>query len=184
MDSFSGWFELDYLSDIRSNTVIAKLKKHFSVHGIPHTLMTDNATQFVCKDLADFAHTSDFKHVHSSPHYAQSNGLAERAVRSAKHLLEKCYCDHTDIRAALFHVRNLPRDGLPSPAQCLFSRQILTFLPVTKPILHPVIHTGMKETITKQRMRGKDYYDRNAHQLLAIKQGKPAGCRQHVVLTD
>ncbi len=84
--------------------------------------MTDNATQFVCKDFADFAHTWDFKHVHSSPHYPQSNGLAERAVRSAKHLLEKCYRDHTDIRAALLHVRNLPRDGLPSSAQRLFSR--------------------------------------------------------------
>ncbi len=108
--------------------------------------MTDNATQFVCKDFADFAHTWDFKHVHSSPHYPQSNGLAERAVRSAKHLLEKCYRDHTDIRAALLHVRDLPRDGLPSSAQRLFSRQTRTFLSVTKPMLQPVIHTDVKET--------------------------------------
>ncbi len=134
--------------------------------------MTDNATQFVCKDFADFAHTWDFKHVRSSPHYPQSNGLAERAVRSAKHLLEKCYRDHTDIRAALLHVRNLPRDGLPSSAQRLFSRQTRTFLPVTKPMLQPVIHTDVKENITKQRKRGKDYYDRNAHQLLALKPGQ------------
>ncbi len=142
---------------MRSNTVIAKLKRHFSVHGIPHTLMTDNTTQFVCKDFAEFAHTWDFKHVRSSPHYLQSNGLAERAVRSAKHLIEKCYRDHTDIRAALLHVRNLPRDGLSSSAQRLFSRQTLTFLPVTKPMLQPVIHTDVKENITKQRKRGKDY---------------------------
>ncbi len=167
LDSFSGWFELDYLSDMRSSTVIAKLKINFSVHGIPHTLMTDNATQFVCKD---FAHTWDFKHVRSSPHYPQSNGLAECAVRSAKHLLEKCYCDQTDIRAALLH--NLPRDDLPSPAQCLFSRQTQTFLLVTKPLLQPVVHTDVKEAITKQRMRGKDYYDRNAHQLPALKPGQ------------
>ncbi len=120
VNSFSGWFELDYLSDMRSNTVIAKLKINFSVHGIPHTLMTDNATQFVCKDFADFAHTWDFKHVHSSAHYRQSNGLAERAVRSAKHLLEKCYREHTDIRATLLHVRNLLRDCLPSSAQRFF----------------------------------------------------------------
>ncbi len=120
----------------------------------------------MCKD---FAHTWDFKHVHSSPHYPQSNGLVESAVRSVKHLLEKCYCDHTDIRAALPHIRNL---GLPSSAQCLFSRQTPTFLPMTKPMLQPVIHTDVKETITKQRMRGKDYYDRNAHQLLALKPGQ------------
>ncbi len=41
VDSFSEWFELDYLSDMRSNTVIAKLKINVSVHGIPHTPMTD-----------------------------------------------------------------------------------------------------------------------------------------------
>ncbi len=50
-----------------------------------------------------------------------------------------------------------------------FSRKTRTFLPVTKPLLQPVIHTDVKETITKQRLRGKEYYDRNAHQLLALK---------------
>lgn len=89
VDSFSGWFELDHLPDIRSATVIAKLKRHFSVHGVAHTLMTDNSAQFVCNEFSDFAHTWDFKHIRSSPRYPQSNGLAERAVRSSKHLLEK-----------------------------------------------------------------------------------------------
>ncbi len=50
-----------------------------------------------------------------------------------------------------------------------FSRKTRTFLPVTKPLLQPVIYTDVKETITKQRLRGKEYYDRNAHQLLALK---------------
>lgn len=56
VDSLSGWFELDYLPGMKSITVIAKLKRHFAVHGIPYTLMTDNATQSVCKEFADFAH--------------------------------------------------------------------------------------------------------------------------------
>lgn len=157
---------------MRSITVIAKLKRHFAVHGVPHTLMTDNASQFVCKDFENFAHKWEFKHIRSSPLYPQSNGLAERAVRSAKHLLEKCYRDHTDIRAALLHVRNLPRDGLPSPAQRLLSRQTRTFLPVTKAMLRPVVHINVKHTIAKQRLRGKDYDDRNAHQLPALNPGQ------------
>lgn len=73
--------------------------------------MMDNASQFVCKGFSDFAHTWNFKHVHSSPHCPQSNGLVEQAIRSAKYLLKKCYCDTTDIQAS----SNLPHDGLPSP---------------------------------------------------------------------
>ncbi|KAL0151783.1 hypothetical protein M9458_052934 [Cirrhinus mrigala] len=84
-------------------------------------------------------------------------------TQSAKHLLEKCYCLHTDIRAALLHFRNLPRDGL------LKTR---TFFPVTKAMLHPVLHTDVQEPITKQRKKRKDYYDRNAHQLPALKPGQ------------
>lgn len=34
--SYSGWFEIELLCDLTSNTVITKLKKHFSFHGSPH----------------------------------------------------------------------------------------------------------------------------------------------------
>ncbi len=61
VDSFSGWFELDHLPDMRSVTVIAKLKRHFAVHGIPQTLLTDNARQFVCSDFSDFCTCMGFR---------------------------------------------------------------------------------------------------------------------------
>lgn len=35
VDSYSGWFEIDQLNSLLSRTVINKLKRHFSVHGIP-----------------------------------------------------------------------------------------------------------------------------------------------------
>ena len=37
VDSYSGWYEIDYLKDIRSASVIAKLKKIFSTHMALHT---------------------------------------------------------------------------------------------------------------------------------------------------
>lgn len=39
-------------------------------------------------------------------------------------------------------------------------------------MLQPVVHTNVKDIITKQRLRGKDYYDRNAHHLPALKPGQ------------
>ncbi len=172
VDSFSGWFELDHLPDMRSVTVIAKLKRHFAVHGTPQTLLTDNARQFVCSDFSDFARAWDFEHIRSSPRYPQSNGLAERAVRSAKHLLEKCYRERSDIQAALLHLHNLSRADLPSPAQLLFSRRTRTFLPELKDRLKPSVCHDVKAVLTRRRKDSKAYYDRKAHTLTPLQQGQ------------
>ncbi|XP_032884449.1 uncharacterized protein K02A2.6-like [Amblyraja radiata] len=87
-DSYSNWFELDLLTSITSELVIRKLKKHFSTFGSPVRLQTDNGRQFTSHDFKPFANRWNFHHVMSSPEYPQSNGLAERAVRSAKQLME------------------------------------------------------------------------------------------------
>ncbi|XP_056107597.1 uncharacterized protein K02A2.6-like [Rhinichthys klamathensis goyatoka] len=79
VDSYLGWYEIDFLRNITSSAVIMKLKRHFSVHGTPHTLISDNASQYTCQQFRDFAKQWDFIHVTSSPEYPQSNGLAERA---------------------------------------------------------------------------------------------------------
>ncbi len=86
VDSYSGWFEIDQLPNMTSATIITRLKRHFSTHGAPQQIMTDNAAYFTSREFQEFARIWDFCHVTSSPRYPQSNGLAERAVCSAKHL--------------------------------------------------------------------------------------------------
>ncbi|KAL0151738.1 hypothetical protein M9458_052964, partial [Cirrhinus mrigala] len=46
VDSYSGWFEVDLLRNLTSIAVITKLKRHFSVHGSPQKVITDNETVF------------------------------------------------------------------------------------------------------------------------------------------
>lgn len=110
VDSYSGWYEIDLLRDATSAAVITKLKRHFSVHGAPHTLITDNARQYTSQRFKDFAEQWDFSHVTSSLEYPQSNRLAERVVRSAKQLMEKSHRDGTDVFLNLLNIRNIPRD--------------------------------------------------------------------------
>lgn len=57
-----------------------------------------------------FADRWNFQHVTSSPEYPQSNGLAERAVRSAKHLLEGARISKSDVYLDLLNLRNFARD--------------------------------------------------------------------------
>ena len=47
-------------------------------------LISDNARQYISQQIRDFATHWDLEH-----DTRQSNGLAERAVRSAKQLMEK-----------------------------------------------------------------------------------------------
>ena len=131
VDSYSGWFEIDRLSSLSSLTVINKLKRHFSVHGIPQKLYSDNGTQCTSQAFHDFPRSWDFQHVTSSPEYPQSNGLNERAVRSARRLLETTERDGTDFYLNLLGTRNMPRDNiLGSPARRLLSRRTLAILPI------------------------------------------------------
>ena len=121
--SYTGWYEIDYLKDITCTTVIAKLKKVCSTQGSPYKLTTDNGRQYTIELFQQFVYDWDSQHITSSATYPQSNGLSERAVRSAKEVLEKCHRDKSDIFIALLRTRNTTKGEL-SPAQRLMSRRL------------------------------------------------------------
>ena len=88
-DYFSRYLEVQTLTITTSVSVIRALKAIFSRHGIPAVLMSDKGPQYSLQKMKDFANQYNFKHVTSSPHYPQCNGMAERMVKTAKSLLEK-----------------------------------------------------------------------------------------------
>ena len=135
VDSYSGWFEMNTLRDLRSKTVIKMMKSHFAVHGIQCKLLTDNGPQFASREFESFTNKRGFEHIISSSYFPQSNGLEENSVKQAKKLLEKC---KTDPLLGLLNLRNVPRDQtLRSPAQQLMSRRTRGVLPVGKKLLAP-----------------------------------------------
>ncbi|KAA0717157.1 GTPase-activating Rap/Ran-GAP domain-like protein 3 [Triplophysa tibetana] len=142
------------IEELRQETQADYQCSHLSEH-----LMTDNAACFTSREFQEFARIWDFCHVTSTPHYPQSNGLTVSTVHSAKHLLEKCACDGTDVYVALLNRRNIPRDGLHSPVQCVLSRCTKTLIPMTKAMFVPK---------TRIRRRGKGHYDRLARPLTPI----------------
>ena len=90
--------------------VIQQLKTIFARHGIPREVISDNEPQFASWDFSKFAKSYDFVHTTSSPRYPQSNGEAERAVRTIKALLKKA----DDPLLALLAYRSTPLKNVQS----------------------------------------------------------------------
>jgi transposase InsO family protein len=143
VDYFSNFWEVDCLTDTRSSTVIHKLKAHFARHGIPDIVISDNGPQYSSQEFKQFSTVWEFKHITSSPAYPQSNGKAESAVKTAKHLMEKAKRAKTDPYLAILEHRNTPSQGFhASPAQRLMSRRTKTLLPTRDSLLQPgVVNT-------------------------------------------
>ena len=165
VDSYSGWFEIDKLNNLTSTTIIKKLKKHFAAHGIPTEVMTDNARYYTSEQFEMFASDWGFDHITSSPKYPQSNGLAERAVQSAKAMMEKCRRDRTDPYLALLNLRNIPRGNLGSPAQRLMSRRLRNAIPMAKQLLTPITQKNVRTKLKNIRLQKKKHYDKSAKPL-------------------
>ena len=86
VDYYSSYFEIDPLKDKTAREVIYTLKRQFSRHGIPNTLMSDNGPPFNSNEFQQFATNYDMEYVISSPHYPQSERKVENAIKTAKSL--------------------------------------------------------------------------------------------------
>ena len=134
VDYFSRYPEVVKLNSTTSISIINILKSIFARHGIPSQLITDNGPQFSSHTFKEFSSTYSFQHVTSSPRYPQSNGMAERAVGTAKRLLQCAQDPHMALLS--FRATPLPWCSL-SPAELLFGRKINTDLPQSNSQLTP-----------------------------------------------
>ena len=87
VDYFSRYLEVVKLKSTTLSSIIEKLKSIFSHHGIPETIVSDNGPQF-------YLEVSQKLHITSSPHFPQSNGLAERSVQTMKRV-QRCLPSNT-----------------------------------------------------------------------------------------
>ena len=134
VDYFSRYPEVVSLPSATSNAVISAIRPMFARHGIPEVLRSDNGPQYASEEFEKFAKTYGFSYNTSSPHFPQSNGLAEWMVKTVKQLLQHS----SDLNLALLTYRSTP---LPwcnlSPAELLMGRRIRSRLPLAQTQLLP-----------------------------------------------
>lgn len=155
IDYFSRYIEIAQLPNMTSSAVIAVLKAIFARHGIPEVLVSDNGRQFVSDEFKLFAKNWNFQHRTSSPYFPTSNGEAERAVQTAKRIL-----DQDDPFEALLSYRATPvgPTGI-SPAEIAMGRMLRTTLPTLQSNLDPRPYN--KEAVRQKDTKAKEAYKKN-----------------------
>ncbi|CAI6377683.1 unnamed protein product [Macrosiphum euphorbiae] len=162
VDYYSKWFDLIKLKYKTASEIIKKSKQIFSTHGIPKTFIADNMP-FNSSEFITFSKTWNFTVVTSSPHYPQSNGLAERTVQTSKKLLKKALEEGCDVEAMLLEYRCTPIISLQaSPAELLFSRILRTKLPIANKLLEPRLQHKVQTKLKAFQQKYKSNYDKTA----------------------
>ena len=78
-------------TDVTSLNVVSTFKALFSQTAVPDVLWSDGGPQFTAKNFQTFADRWGFIYRRSTPHYPQSNGKAESAVKSMKKIIRAAW---------------------------------------------------------------------------------------------
>ena len=154
VDYFSKYLFVRKIHNSTSSAVIKELGMIFSEFGKPQIFRSDNGPCFSSQEFKIFMQNWSIEHRTSSPHYPQSNGLAESMVKVSKNLIEKAVLQDLPWNRFLLDYRCTPISSeIPSPAEILFGRKLRSSISILPSQV-------MNDRICKQR------------ELIAKKEGK------------
>ena len=154
VDYFSKFLIVRKIPSSTSSAVIKELGMIFSEFGNPQIFRSDNGPCYSSQEFKFFMQNWLVEHRTSSPHYPQSNGLAESMVKVSKNLIEKAVKQDLPWNRLLLDYRCTPISSeIPSPAEILFGRKLRSSISILPSQI-------MNDRIRKQR------------ELIAKKEGK------------
>lgn len=135
VDSHSKWIEACIMRSTTAEATVNQLRELFSRFGLPRTIVSDNGPQFISQHFEDFVKRNNVCHLRCAPYHPQSNGLAERAVRTIKFGLAKLTGGDLGKRLAqlLINYRRTPLACGKSPGEILLGYRIRSRLDMSVP---------------------------------------------------
>ena len=129
----------------------------FSNKGFLKEIISDNGFPFNSQEFADYLSSHGVKHTTSSHHYPQSNGFIECHIQTVKNLLYKAMDAGTrSFQEVLSELRATKiGNDLPSPAEILHGRSLITGEPVT------VDHSKVKAVLIGRQIKDSQQYNKS-----------------------
>ena len=120
------------LTSMTGQHIASQCKLIFSKYGWSETLISDNGLYYTAEVFTNLMREYSVNYITSSPHYPQSNGLAEKYVPIVKNLFYKAKEEGKDLFKCLMVYHNTPlSNSLQSPMQILSSRSARSDLPMS-----------------------------------------------------
>ncbi|XP_026289200.2 uncharacterized protein K02A2.6-like, partial [Frankliniella occidentalis] len=131
VDAYTRWMEVKFVKGPTSEATMQVLENVFNFNGFPHTIVSDNGTAFKSHKFNNFCSTRGIRQLFTAPRMPQSNGHAERMVRTIKEKLSQVGGANTQekLDRIVDALRSTPGQDGESPNQRLFGRELRT--PVT-----------------------------------------------------
>ena len=158
IDAHTKWMEVFRVASASANVTIQQLRTTFAQFGLPHSVVTDNGSCFMCEDFRAFLRLNGIQHITTAPYHPASNGQAERAVQVFKHGFKRVINVTITDRIArfLFSYRITPHftTGV-SPAELMFGRKCRLHLDLLLP--------DYTVRVEAQQQWQKEQHDLHAH---------------------
>ena len=150
VDYFSKFLIVRKIPNSTSSAIIKELDSIFSEYGKPYLFCSDNGPCYTSEEFRIFIDEWKIEHRTSSPHYPQSNGLAESMVKVSKHLIDKPTLQGLEWNRLLLDYRCTPiSSSIPSPAEILFRRKFHSELMLPSQVINPRI-SSQREMIARK----------------------------------
>ena len=187
VDRLSGWPCVAKMGrSANTKDVIKPIRRWFADVGVPQILRTDGGPQFASRQFEEFCRRWQVTHQRSTPHYPQSNGLAEAAVKTIKQLLYKTAkdgdLDLDSFQRGLLELRNTPGLDGRSPAQILYGRPISSFVMANHRAFLPSYQVEADKADLARSValeKSRNHYDQSAHRLSNIPIGSTVDVQDH-----
>ncbi|PAA81898.1 hypothetical protein BOX15_Mlig018724g1 [Macrostomum lignano] len=130
IDYFSSYPEVLLTGETSSPRIIKWPTEVFDRFGNPDTLVSDNGSSFVSKEMKEFLATRDIRQECVPLYEPRRNGKVEVFNRTLKHAAQTFEADkksfENGIQQTLFSYRATPNEKRDSPAKLLLGRNIRT----------------------------------------------------------
>ena len=145
VDAGSGWIEAFVCGTRPTESVIKCLSSTFARFGIPKTLVSDNAKEFVTEHLVGWLRAQGCTKIESPVYHPRANGIAERAVQTVTRAMKtwnpNLRCSfHAFLQRVLMTHRNKFTARSKTPSEILLGQNVRTPTVIDHNIGEPIFY--------------------------------------------